>query len=216
MAIYLVRHTAPDIKPGIMYGASNVPVHAAEFNRQMPVIDAVLPQDALVFTSPLSRCRRLADFLSMKGSGRTVIIDPRFIERDLGSWTGKQWEDISRKEAKAFDANYLDHWPPPMMTDDGPVLRGLNVHPRLGAGESIRAMQMRVIQGFEAAIDIAEGRNLAIVTHAGPIAVMIAYWHREALRRGITPSPGCGEVVLLGEADGYQRASIVSAEAVAA
>ena len=125
MAIYLVRHTAPDIKPGIMYGASNVPVHAAEFNRQMPVIDALLPQDALVFTSPLSRCRRLADFLSMKGSGRTVIIDPRFIERDLGSWTGKQWEDIPRKEAKAFDANYLDHWPPPMMTDDGPVLRGL-------------------------------------------------------------------------------------------
>ena len=45
---------------------------------------------------------------------------------------------------------------------------------------------------------------------------MIAYWHREALRRGITPSPGCGEVVLLGEADGYQRASIVSAEAIAA
>jgi broad specificity phosphatase PhoE len=88
--------------------------------------------------------------------------------------------DIPRKEAKAFDANYLDHWPPPMMTDDGPVLRGLNVHPRLGAGESVRAMQMRVIQGFEAAIDIAEGRNLAIVTHAGPIAVMIAYWHREA------------------------------------
>ena len=64
--------TAPDIKPGIMYGASNVPVHAAEFNRQMPVIDALgLPQDALVFTSPLSRCRRLADFLSMKAAARS-------------------------------------------------------------------------------------------------------------------------------------------------
>ena len=96
MAIYLVRHTAPDIKPGIMYGASNVPVHAAEFNRQMPVIDALLPQDAGV-PSPLSRCRRLADFLSMKSSGRAVIIDPRFIERDLGNWTGKRWEDIPRK-----------------------------------------------------------------------------------------------------------------------
>ena len=34
------------------------------------------------------------------------------------------------------------------MTDDGPVQRGLNVHPRLGAGESVRAMQMRVIQGL--------------------------------------------------------------------
>lgn len=216
MAIYLVRHTPPDIKPGIMYGASNVPVHGAEFNRQMPRIDALLPPEMLVFTSPLSRCRRLADFLSMKGSGRTVIVDPRFIERDLGRWTGKMWEDIPREEAREFDGNYLDHWPPPVMTENGPVLRGLNVHPRLGAGESVRAMQMRVIEGFEAAVDIAEGRDFAIVTHAGPIAVMIAYWHREALRRGITPSPACGDVVLLGEVDGLHRARILSAEAAAA
>ena len=212
MAIYLVRHTAPNIAPGIIYAASNVPVHEAEFKRVIPLLDAALPESALIVTSPLTRCRRLADFLAMNRDGgsnqRTVILDPRFIERDLGRWTGKRWDDIPRAEAKALEADFLDHWPPPVETDDGPVLRGLNVYPRLGAGESVRAMQMRVVEGFEAAWDIAEGRNLVIVSHAGPIAAMIAHWLTLPLRRGIEPSPGCGDVVQLAHVDGRQRAFI--------
>ena len=208
MAIFLVRHTAPDIKPGEIYAASNVPVHQAEFMRVMPLIDAALPPEALIVTSHLSRCRRLADFLAMRGTGRIVIVDPRLTERDLGRWTGKLWEQIPRAEAKEFDGNFLDHWPPPVETENGPVLRGLNVYPRLGAGESVRAMQSRVIEGFEAAWDIAEGRNLVIVSHAGPIAAMIAYWQGEILRRGIDPSPACGDVVQLANVDGQQRAFI--------
>ena len=208
MAIFLVRHTAPDIKPGVIYAASNVPVHQAEFMRVMPLIDAALPQEALIVTSHLTRCRRLADFLAMRGTGRIVIVDPRLTERDLGRWTGKKWEQIPRAEAKEFDGNFLDHWPPPVETENGPVLRVLNVYPRLGAGESVRAMQARVIEGFEAAWDIAEGRNLVIISHAGPIAAMIAYWQGEILRRGIDPSPGCGDVVQLANVDGQQRAFI--------
>ena len=203
-----MRHTAPDIKPGVIYAASNVPVHAAEFMRVMPLVDAALPQEALIVTSHLSRCRRLADFLSMRGTGRTVIVDPRLTERDLGRWTGKRWQEIPRVEAMEFDANFLDHWPPPVETENGPVLRGLHVYPRLGAGESVRAMQTRVIEGFEAAWDIAEGRNLVIISHAGPIAAMIAYWQGGILRRGVEPSPGCGDVVQLAYVEGQQRAFI--------
>ena len=209
MAIFLVRHTAPDIKPGICYGATNVPVHEAEFARVMPLIDSALPETALVVTSPLSRCRRLADFLAMSHNGREVILDGRLVERDLGRWTGKMWEDIPRDEAKAFAADFLGYWPPPVETDDGPVLRGLGVAPRLGAGESVRAMQMRVQEGFDAAWELAEGRNLVIVAHAGPMAAMIAAWQGQPLQQGIEPSPGCGDVVQLGFADGRQRAFIV-------
>jgi alpha-ribazole phosphatase len=212
MSIFLVRHTAPNITPGIIYAATNVPVHDGEFKRVIPLLDAALPESALIVTSPLTRCRRLADFLAMSSTPgtteRTVILDPRLIERDLGRWTGKRWEDIPRAEARAFDADFLDHWPPPVETENGPVLRGLNVHPRLGAGESVRAMQTRVVEGFEAAWDIAEGRNLVIVSHAGPIAAIIAHWLTEPLRRGIQPSPDCGDVVQLAYVDGRQRAFI--------
>ena len=208
MAIYLVRHTAPNITAGIIYAATNVPVHDDEFRRVIPLLDSALPTSALIVTSPLTRCRRLADFLAMGSNARVVILDPRFIERDLGRWTGKMWEDIPRAEAKEFEADFLDHWPPPVETENGPVLRGLNVHPRLGAGESVRAMQMRVLEGFEAAWDIAEGRNLVIVSHAGPIAAIIAHWLNVPLRRGIEPSPGCGDVVQLASVDGSQCAFI--------
>ena len=212
MAIFLVRHTAPDIAPGVCYGATNVPVHEAEFARVMPLIDAALPSTALVVTSSLSRCRRLADFLAMSsrlGSiAREVVVDERLVERDLGRWTNKRWEDIPRDEARAFEANFLDHWPPPVMTDDGPVLRGLGVAPHVGAGESVRAMQTRVLRAFEAAWAMAEGRHLVICAHAGPIAAMIALWQGQPLARGIEPSPGCGDVVQLAFADGQQRALI--------
>lgn len=213
MAIFLVRHTAPDILPGICYGATNVPVHEAEFARVIPLIDAALPETALVVTSPLTRCRRLADFLAMSSKSgskdREVIVDGRLVERDLGRWTNKLWEDIARDEAREFAANFLDHWPPPVVTDDGPILRGLEVAPQVGAGESVRAMQTRVLRGFEAAWELAVGRNLVIVAHAGPIAAMIAHWQDEPLRRGIEPSPGCGDVVQLAFVDGRQRALIV-------
>ena len=207
-----MRHTAPDITPGICYGATNVPVHEAEFARVIALIDSALPATALIVTSPLTRCRRLADFLAMnvtETNTREVVVDARLVERDLGRWTGKQWEDIPRDEAKAFVANFLDHWPPPVMGDDGPVLRGSDVAPRLGAGESVRAMQTRVQQGFDSAWELAAGRNLVIVAHAGPIAAIIAHWQGEPLRRSIEPSPGCGDVVQLGFAEGRQRALVV-------
>ena len=89
MAVYLVRHTAPNITPGIIYAATSVRVHDGEFKRIIPLHDASLPERALIVTSPLTRCRRRADFLAMGGNERIVILDPRFIERDLGRWTGK-------------------------------------------------------------------------------------------------------------------------------
>ncbi len=131
MAIFLVRYTAPDIKPGICYGATHVPVHEGEFARVMPLIDSALPKSALVVTSALTRCRRLADFLAIGHNGREIILDGRLVERDLGRWTGKMWAEIPRDEARAFAADFLHHWPLPIATDDGPVQRGLGVAPRL-------------------------------------------------------------------------------------
>ena len=201
MSIFLVRHTAPDILPGICYGASNVPVHEAEFARVMPLLDAALPASALVATSPLTRCRRLADFLATLSTAREVLVDPRLMERDIGRWTNKLWEDIPRDEARAFAADFLDHQPPSIHADNDAAQPS-----KLGAGESVRTMQTRVLQGFESAWARAEGRNLVIVAHAGPIAAMIAYWRGEPLRQGIEPAPGCGDVVQLAFIDGRQQA----------
>lgn len=209
MAIYLVRHTAPDVKPGICYGASNVPVHEAEFARVMPMVDEALPKTALIVCSPLTRCRRLADFLAALSPSREITVDEHFVERDLGRWTGLHASDILKDENAAYGANFLDHQPPPQLENGEPVLRGDGVAPRVGSGESARAMQRRVLIGFDAAWERAAGRSLVIVSHAGPIAAMIAKWQGDAFGRGIRPSPNCGDVVQLTFQRGRQAAVIL-------
>jgi alpha-ribazole phosphatase len=185
MSIYLVRHTAPDVKRGICYGDSNVPVHEAEFARVMPDITAALPHEALVISSPLSRCRRLADFLHSESATREVRIEDRLRERSLGDWQGKTWDDIARDDIDAWNNNYLNHAPP--------------------NGESVRSLQVRVVAAFEAAWESAAGRHLVLVTHAGPIACIIANWRNETLAAGLRPSARCGDVLRL---DGGSTSSV--------
>jgi broad specificity phosphatase PhoE len=209
VAIYLVRHTAPDVKPGICYGASNVPVHEAEFARVMPLVDETIPKTALIVASPLTRCRRLADFLAASSETREVIVDEHFIERDLGRWTGLHSRDIVKDDDAAYTKNFLDHWPPPQFENGERVMRGDGIAPKLGAGESARAMERRVLAGFDAAWERAAGRSLVIVAHAGPIAAMIAKWQGDPFGRRVRPAPACGDVVQLTFQQGRQQAIIV-------
>jgi alpha-ribazole phosphatase len=177
MSIFLVRHTAPDVKRGVCYGDANVPVHEEEFARVMPDITAALPSTALIISSPLSRCRRLSDFLHHESAEREVRIEDRFRERSLGDWQGKLWDDIPRADIDHWMANYLTHSPP--------------------NGESIGSMRSRVVSAFEAAWELAAGRHLVIVAHAGPIACIIANWRNENLAAGLKPSARCGDVLRL-------------------
>jgi alpha-ribazole phosphatase len=177
VSIFLVRHTAPDIKPGIVYGDSNVPVHEEEFARVMPDVSAALPPAALVISSPLSRCRRLADFLQIASGEREVRVDDRLRERALGRWQGGTWDDIPSDEIAALKANYLDYPAP--------------------GGESIRQLRDRVVAAFEDAWSAALGRHLILVCHAGPMACIIAHWRGDVLAPGLRPSAGCGDVLRL-------------------
>ncbi len=177
MSIFLVRHTAPDVKPGLIYGDANVPVHEAEFARVTPTISAALPPSALIISSPLSRCRRLADFLQVDSGEREVRVDERLRERALGRWQGGTWEDIPADEAAAFKANYLDYPAP--------------------GGESIRVLRDRVVAAFEDGWSSALGRHLVLVCHAGPIACIIAHWRGDTLMPGLRPAAGCGDVLRL-------------------
>lgn len=174
----------------------------------MPLVDAALPRVALIVTSPLTRCRRLADFLTLSSPDREVAIDEHFVERDLGRWTGMHRDDIVKDDA-AFAKNFLDHWPPAQIDGGQRVLRGDGISPQLGAGESARAMAKRVLAGFENAWERAAGRPLVIIAHAGPIAAIIAHWQGQPFARGIRPAPSCGDVVQLSLQNGRQEALIV-------
>lgn len=65
MDIYLIRHTEVAVGRSVAYGQSNVEL-ADNYEDQRDKLLLHLPEDPhLIFSSPLTRCRQLAEDLSL-------------------------------------------------------------------------------------------------------------------------------------------------------
>ena len=62
MEVILIRHTSVDVPKGVCYGQTDVPLRDI-FEEEASITAQQLQNDVFdaVFTSPLSRCTRLAD-----------------------------------------------------------------------------------------------------------------------------------------------------------
>ncbi|MGB8054245.1 MAG: alpha-ribazole phosphatase family protein [Azonexus sp.] len=145
MILHLVRHPEPLVEPGICYGrldpeAENAGAVAALLSNELTL---GLP----VWSSPLRRCRSLAELLHPRPT-----FDARLTEMNFGLWEGRPWEDIPRHELDAWAADVAGYAPPD--------------------GESPRMLQQRAL-AFVAGLDVPEA---VVVTHAGVIRVLLAHW----------------------------------------
>lgn len=146
MILHLIRHPRPLIAPGVCYGqldvASEDPVAAAARLRDE------LPRGLPVWSSPLQRCRGLAEVLHP-----APHIDDRLAEMHFGDWEGVRWDDIPRTEIDAWAADVFDFAPP--------------------GGESPRQLQARAL-AFVASLNVPEA---VLVTHAGVLRMLFAHWY---------------------------------------
>lgn len=150
MALILLRHTTPEVEPGICCGQTDLDV-AATFETEAIATLAALPQAHRIVTSPLVRCRKLADFIGDR-SQLAVEEDSRLKEMDFGSWEGRAWSAIPRAEIDAWAADFF------------------NARPH--GGESVAMLQART---FDALADWRQRDELVlIVTHAGVIRAALA------------------------------------------
>ncbi|MDB5240750.1 MAG: phosphoglycerate mutase [Spirosoma sp.] len=125
MDIYLIRHTEVAVGRSMAYGQSDVSL-ADNYSEQLARLQAHLPNDPYaIFSSPLSRCRRLADDLSVglaAGSqieiapGQMAVVDAhrpvvqfdnRLIEFNFGDWEMVPWSEISRTALDAWMADFV-------------------------------------------------------------------------------------------------------------
>ncbi|MGB4066312.1 MAG: alpha-ribazole phosphatase family protein [Azonexus sp.] len=145
MRLHLIRHPKPTIEAGICYGQLEISakIEIAEVAR----LRAELPPGLPLWSSPLLRCRQLAEQLHPQ-----PIIDARLAEMNFGDWEGRLWNDISRHELDAWAADVAGYAPP--------------------GGESPAALQQRAL-AFVAGLDVPEA---VIVTHAGIIRTLLAHW----------------------------------------
>jgi alpha-ribazole phosphatase len=144
--LYLIRHPTPQIATGICYGRTDLAL-AEHVAAAAARVAAQLPAQIPVFSSPLQRCRLLAEALHP-----APLIDPRLQEMDFGEWEMTPWDRIQREAIDGWAADPLGYRPP--------------------NGESVAELQQRV-RHFVAE---AQGNGLehaALVTHAGVLKVIV-------------------------------------------
>jgi len=169
MELYLIRHTTPLVGKGICYGQSDVPL-AGSFEAEWAAIRGGLPPGATcVYTSPLSRCRRLAERIA-EHYGLPLHQDDRLRELDFGRWEMQPWDALPEPELSAWMNDYV-HVPCP-------------------GGESYAQLIGRVTSFVQ--FLRAPGRAV-VVTHAGVIRSCYAVLH------GLTPEAAMGQRVGYGE-----------------
>ena len=144
MEVILIRQTSVDVPPGVCYGQTDVPLKRT-FEQEAAVtqenLKAFLPFDH-VYTSPLTRCVRLATYCGYPDAER----DKRIMEINFGSW---EMEPFDRNDDPRLQEWYADY---------------LNV--AATGGESF-AMQYRRVSDF---LDELKGKpyqRVAIFAHGG-------------------------------------------------
>ncbi|ARV13896.1 alpha-ribazole phosphatase [Polaribacter sp. SA4-12] len=159
MEIILIRHTTPKIAKGICYGQADLDITDTFLEEIKPIIKevSVNNDEIIYYSSPLKRCKKLAEKLSNK-----VIFDDRLKELDFGDWELQNWNDINKEE--------LDHW--------------MNNFVKVATtnGESYLDLHARTTDFL---LDIAKQKHkkVVIITHAGVIRSLYSFIKKTSLEK---------------------------------
>lgn len=156
MEIYLIRHTRPGVPEGTCYGRTDVPLDEADFVARTPRIAEHLPRGMVFYSSPATRCARLADDLVARTGGSLAGVDGRLHELHFGDWEGRPWSELPRHETERWTSDIVHYAPP--------------------NGENFMAMWGRVTEFYQAILEAAfagSQARIAIVGHAGSLKVLV-------------------------------------------
>jgi alpha-ribazole phosphatase len=169
MSIYLVRHTTPLVAKGICYGHADIDV-TESFAAEAAIIKRVVPENAeQVYSSPLVRCRKLAEHLY---PAHSISWEPDLRELNCGEWELQHWDALPRE--------VIDPW----MNDF--------VNVCIPGGESYVQLHERVIKCFERMA--ASPRPVVAVMHGGVIRSILAHLTNTPLKDSFgkfKPHYGC-------------------------
>lgn len=150
MEIYVIRHTEVDVEKGSCYGQSDVAL-SNDYLQHIDQVKSKLPSEFdQVFSSPLKRCRILAQHIT----AAKIEYHNSLMEMHFGTWENQLWDNIN--------ALQLQEW-----MDDF-------VYAKTPEGESLELLYKRVslfideLRGHKA-------RRIALVTHAGVVRCIWAY-----------------------------------------
>ena len=157
--LYLIRHPRPAVPAGLCYGSTDLALAAEEEEGSVAAarLRPLLPAGVPLLSSPLARCRLLAQALSPEPA-----LDARLQEMHFGRWEGRAWDDIHHTEPDALDLWAQD------------IAQGrANTAPH--GGETALELQARAL----ACVADLERQGLAsavLVTHGGVLKALVGHW----------------------------------------
>ena len=151
MEITLIRHTSVNVPSGTVYGFTDVEV-AETFPEEAEKVAQALATEKfdLVYSSPLSRCRKLAAYCGYT----SPRLDDRLKELNFGSWEMKRWDEI---EDPLLGKWYKD-W----------------IHLPAGNGESFTEQYLRVA-AFLDELRQKEYKKVCLFVHSGVLRCALIY-----------------------------------------
>jgi alpha-ribazole phosphatase len=148
MEVYLVRHTETVCEKGICYGQSDVKI-MEPYDAVFQSVLGQLPQDAILYSSPLLRCVILANYIKDNLGITAVNEDSRLMEMNFGDWEMKNWDVIPPDDFTPWMADF--------------------VNVRVANGESFTDLHNRVIDFMHNELQRTNSKPVIIVAHAGVI-----------------------------------------------
>lgn len=179
MEIYLIRHTAPLIAKGLIYGQTDVTLADSFVQEKEEVLKQLPLEFDAVYSSPLSRCALLAAELSAD-----YQTDPALQELNFGDWEGKTWDDVAGPECDGWMNDFVNLAPP--------------------NGESMLQMEERIMLFWKKLL-LQPFKNVAIVTHGGVIRILLARYRSVALKDAFTIKIEMGEVAFISAVSSFSH-----------
>ena len=154
MNIYLIRHTLPDVLPGICYGHADLGL-ADSFAAELQSVQAKLAhlKNPILVSSPLRRCSILAESLAQHFGTPVVNKDVRLMELNFGDWELRRWADIPQGVVSEWSDIHIRQAPP--------------------NGESYVELHARA-KDFFGELTSKQHEHVLVFTHAGVIRALVA------------------------------------------
>jgi alpha-ribazole phosphatase len=174
MEVYLVRHTETVCEKGICYGQSDVGIREP-YEAIFESILNQLPQDAILYSSPLQRCTILAKHILENTKIDSIIEDARLMEMNFGDWELRNWDAIPQE--------VLNPW----MEDF--------VNVRVPNGESFVDLHDRVLDFLDNKLARENEKPVIIVAHAGVIRSFLCKINDVSLKDAFQNKVNYGDVI---------------------
>ncbi|MGA7829497.1 MAG: alpha-ribazole phosphatase [Terracidiphilus sp.] len=156
--IWLIRHGEPCPETrGRCYGHLDVEL-SADGRRQVQAVADLIKEEPLcaIYSSPRQRALESAAILA-RASGYAVACEDGFREIDFGDFEGRSYDEIAQLYPETY-RQWMEH---PTET-------------QFPNGESLKQMQVRVIEAARALYARHRGETFAIVSHGGVNRILLA------------------------------------------